>query len=241
MTPSRRCRTSGRSVPGTAFGGIVASVTYTGIRSRNLFTFIRGNRRADGSCCQPVPGYSNILISDAEGRKAWYDGLYVQLDRPYGVGGASTVTASPTRSAQPSRTGGDLFSLDFPTVADYPRYPTGGDERHRLVLTGIVRLPCDFLASTFITLGIGPALYHRRSIARRRSERAAVPAQRGPPGAVHLHRPRRVGLPLRRFPGGKNVPVPEHAPDLGDFPGLQHLQLRQFLGLSTGSFRRCRR
>ena len=53
------------------------------------------------------------------------------------------------------QTGGDLFSLDFPTVADYPRYPTGGDERHRLVLTGIVRLPYDFLASTFITLGSG--------------------------------------------------------------------------------------
>ncbi len=137
------------------FRGVVTSVTYTGMRSRNLFSFIRGNRRADGTCCLPVPGFSNILISDAEGRKAWYDGLYVQVDRPYGVGGTKYGFSVTYTLGTAEQTGGDLFSLDFPTVADYPRYPTGGDERHRLVLTGIVRLPYDFLASTFITLGSG--------------------------------------------------------------------------------------
>ena len=102
-----------------------------------------------------MPGFSNILISDAEGRKAWYDGLYVQVDRPYGVGGTKYGFSVTYTLGTAEQTGGDLFSLDFPTVADYPRYPTGGDERHRLVLTGIVRLPYDFLASTFITLGSG--------------------------------------------------------------------------------------
>ena len=53
-----------------SFAGILTSVTYTGIRSRNLFTFIFGTRRPDGSCCQTVPGFSNILISDPDGRKA---------------------------------------------------------------------------------------------------------------------------------------------------------------------------
>ena len=158
------------------FRGMVTSVTYTGMRSRNLFTFIRGNRRADGTCCLPVPGFSNILISDAEGRKAWYDGLYVQVDRPYGVGGTKYGFSVTYTLGTAEQTGGDLFSLDFPTVADYPRYPTGGDERHRLVLTGIVRLPYDFLASTFITLGIWHALYHRRPVTRRRCERASVPS-----------------------------------------------------------------
>ena len=56
------------------------------MRSRNLFTFIFGNRRPDGTCCLPVPGFANILISDPDGRKAWFDGLYVQVDRPYGGG-----------------------------------------------------------------------------------------------------------------------------------------------------------
>ena len=79
----------------------------------------------------------------------------MQLDRPYGVGGTKYGFSVTYTLGTAEQTGGDLFSLDFPTVADYPRYPTGGDERHRLVLTGIVRLPYDFLASTFITLGSG--------------------------------------------------------------------------------------
>ena len=40
-------------------------------------------------------------------------------------------------------------------MADYPRYPTNTDERHRVVTTGIVGLPFDFVGSVFITLGSG--------------------------------------------------------------------------------------
>jgi len=138
-----------------SFGGLVTSVTYTGIRSRNLFTFLFGTRRPDGSCCLPVPGFANILVSDPEGRKAWYDGLYVQLDRPYGVGGTKYGYSVTYTLGSAEQTGGDLFSLDLPTAADYPRYPTGGDERHRVVLTAIAGLPYGFVASTFITLGSG--------------------------------------------------------------------------------------
>jgi hypothetical protein len=137
------------------FRGLVASATYAGSRGRHLFTFIRGNRRADGTCCLPVPGYSNIIISDPEGRRTWYDALYVQADLPYGARGRRYGVSVAYTLGTAEQTGGDLFSLDFPTVADYPRYPTGTDERHRLVMTGIVGLPFDFLASTFITLGSG--------------------------------------------------------------------------------------
>jgi hypothetical protein len=137
------------------FRGIVTSVTYSGMRARNLFTFNFGNRRPDGTCCLQVPGFSNILVSDPVGRKTWYDGLYLQAERPYGIGGARygfTITYTLGKAEQ---IGGDLFSLDFPTAADYPRHPTPNDERHRLVMTGIVGLPWDFIASTFITLGSG--------------------------------------------------------------------------------------
>jgi hypothetical protein len=138
------------------FRGIVTSVTYSGMRSRNLFTFIFGTRRPDGTCCLTVPGFANILMSDPDGRKAWYDGLYVQVDRPYGGGGrvkhGFSVTYTLGKSEQ---IGGDLFSLDFPRVSDYPRYPTGSDERHRVVMTGIVGLPFGVIGSTFITLGSG--------------------------------------------------------------------------------------
>ena len=139
----------------TSFAGLVTSVTYTGMRSRNLFTFLFGTRRPDGTCCLSVPGYSNILISDPDGRKAWYDGLYVQLDRAYGLAGSKYGYGVTYTLGRAEQTGGDLFSLDFPTAASYPRYPTGNDERHRLVMTGILGLPLGFIASTFITLGSG--------------------------------------------------------------------------------------
>lgn len=129
------------------------SASYSGLRSDNGFTFLFGNRRADGACCQPIPGFSNILIS-SDARKAWYDALFLQTEKPYGIGGNWGFSLTYTLSAA-DQIGGDLFSLDFPTVEDYPRHPSPTDERHRLVMSAIVGLPLDFLASTFITLGSG--------------------------------------------------------------------------------------
>ena len=37
--------------------------------------------------------------------------------------------------------GGDLFSLDYRRVEDYPRHPSSTDERHRVIVSGIVGLP----------------------------------------------------------------------------------------------------
>jgi Carboxypeptidase regulatory-like domain/TonB dependent receptor len=135
--------------------GIVTSVSYSGMRSRQLFSWIRGNRRPDGTCCLAVAGFSNLFVNDLEGRKAWYDGMYLQIDRPYGAGGNRYGFSVTYTLGQAEQTGGDDFSLDLPTVASYPRYPTGNDERHRLILSGIVGLPWDFIMSTFITLGSG--------------------------------------------------------------------------------------
>ena len=137
------------------FKGIATSATYSGARSRNLFTFLFGTRRPDGTCCLSVPGFANILMSDPEGRKAWYDALFVTADLPYGHRGRKWGFNVAYTLAKAEQNGGDLFSLDFPTAAAYPRYPTSTDERHRLVMTGIVGLPWDFIASTFITLGSG--------------------------------------------------------------------------------------
>jgi Carboxypeptidase regulatory-like domain/TonB dependent receptor len=133
---------------------IVMSASYSGIRSRNGFTFIRGNRRPDGTCCLSVPGFSGLLIS-SDAKKTWYDAMYFQAEKPYGAGGSPwgfSVTYTLGRAEQ---IGGDLFSLDFPRVEDYPRHPTSADERHRLVTTGIVGLPWDMVASTIISLGSG--------------------------------------------------------------------------------------
>jgi outer membrane receptor protein involved in Fe transport len=136
-------------------GNIVTSATYSGMRTKNILTFIRGNRRPDGTCCLTVPGYGGLIIADPEGREAWFDGLYLQAERPYGVGGSRWGFSFTYTLGKAEQTGGDQFSLDFPTAADYPRYPTNTDERHRVVSTGIIGLPFDFLLSGIVTLGSG--------------------------------------------------------------------------------------
>jgi Carboxypeptidase regulatory-like domain/TonB dependent receptor len=137
-----------------SFGNVLTSVSYAGVRSKNEFTWLRGNRRPDGTCCLPIPGFANLFVS-TDAKRSWFDGLYVQAEKPYGAGGGRwgfSVTYTLGRAEQ---NGGDTFSLDFPTVEEYGRYPTTTDERHRVVATGIVGLPYDFIASAFLTLGSG--------------------------------------------------------------------------------------
>lgn len=134
--------------------GIQFSASYGGVRSRNGFTFLFGNRRPDGTCCQPIPGYANILVSSDE-RRSWFDAFYLTAEKPYGVNGSRWGLTLSYTLGEATQTGGDLFSLDFPTVAGYPRYPTAGDERHRVVTSVIYRLPLDIIASSLITLGSG--------------------------------------------------------------------------------------
>jgi outer membrane receptor protein involved in Fe transport len=136
-----------------AVGPLVADLTYVGIRSENGFTFIRGNRRPDGSCCVSVPNFSNAFIS-SDTRKTWYDAVYFTLNKPFSNVSKWGMTLAYTY-AEAEQIGGDLFSLDFPTVDDYPRHPTSTDERHRFVLSALFGLPWGFRAGTLITLGSG--------------------------------------------------------------------------------------
>ena len=145
----------------------------------------------------------------------------------YGFGVAYTLSTA-------EQTGGDLFSLDFPTAADYPRYPTNADERHRLVLTGIVGLPLGLHCQHVHHARIRHALQHRRSVARQRPGSAPVPSRNeGRPEQFAFIIPdawayRTVKLQVERafrFAG-------QHARGVDHLPGIQHLQLRQLRGLS---------
>ena len=138
----------------TSSGTSIASVAYAGARSRNGFTFEFGNRRPENNeCCFPVPGFSNVLLS-VDTKKAWYDAMFLTLEKP--------ATADSKWSGQLTYTlgraeeiGGDLFSLDYVDVTDYPRHPTATDERHRLVMTGLYQLGAGFRASAFVQLASG--------------------------------------------------------------------------------------
>ncbi len=159
-------------------GPVTLSASYSGVRSRNGFTFLFGNRRPDGNCCQGIPGFSNILIS-SDAKKAWYDALFFQADKPLGgerLRYGYSLTYTLGRAEQ---NGGDLFSLDFPTVEQIPAL----SDRRATSATAWSRpassaAPWDVFLSTLITLGSGTPYNIDDQRARRRHQRAALHPQR---------------------------------------------------------------
>jgi hypothetical protein len=136
------------------FGMVGASISYAGVRSRNGYTWIFGNRNPDGSCCRSLaPDFGNVLLSAAS-KRAWYDALFLQVDKAYTAASKWGATLAYTYG-HATANGGDFFSLDYVTPADYPRHRAPQDERHRIVLSGIVGLPWDVRLSTLLTLGTG--------------------------------------------------------------------------------------
>ncbi|MDY7228818.1 TonB-dependent receptor [Hyalangium rubrum] len=140
-------------------GPVNTSVTLTYIRSQNGVGFYPANRRSTGNRdFIPTPGgFGNVIIS-VDDRTSSYKGVQVSAEKRYssdlskwgiqwGASLAYTLGFAEER--------GSTFNFDYPTVKDSPITPTDTDERHRLVLSGIVGLPLDFKLSTLITLGSG--------------------------------------------------------------------------------------
>jgi len=127
------------------------SVTLTNVRSYNSLTWKWGNRDASLNYI-PVTGYANILLSDT--KKTWYDAMYVTWEKPYtetsGWGFGVRYTLSSAK-----QTGNDLFSLDYVNADAYGKHPTADDERNRVVIDGIIKLPYGFKLSGLITLSSG--------------------------------------------------------------------------------------
>lgn len=135
----------------TRIGEVNASVTFTDVRSHNSITWIWGDRNANLQQV-PVPGYQNVLISDT--KRTWYEAMFLVVEKPYtaasGWGAGFRYTLSNAK-----QTGNDLFSLDFVNADAYGKHPTPDDERHRVVMDGMVDLPWGFRLSGMITLGSG--------------------------------------------------------------------------------------
>ncbi|ATY32139.1 TonB-dependent receptor [Sphingomonas psychrotolerans] len=143
------------------FGIFQASVTGSYQRGRNGYThlFATRNNNGLGGCCNTAPvvpfGYANVLIG-YDGLDTRYKALFVTLDKPYSPASGWGINIAYTLS-KGEQNGGDLFSLDAITPDDYGWRPRNGDERHRLVFSGIVDLPLGFQFSTLTTLGSGQA------------------------------------------------------------------------------------
>jgi Carboxypeptidase regulatory-like domain/TonB-dependent Receptor Plug Domain/TonB dependent receptor-like, beta-barrel len=129
------------------------SLSYNVTRGYHGFTWLS----ATGLCCSAlVPGYGNVIISDPEGKRFWYNGLFATLERPYASQSRWGARLSWTHS-KAEQNGNDLFSLDYPSASQYPRHIVPGTERDRVVASGIFGLPFDVRLSSIITLGSGRA------------------------------------------------------------------------------------
>jgi len=136
-----------------ALGTFIASLSYANVRSFHGFTFIRGNRRADNTCCVAVPGYAAVIVS-SDDVQTWYDAIYVKLDRPFTGDSRWTASLAYTYN-DATQNGGDLFSLDFPRVQDYPRYPVQSVPDHQLTASALFRLPWDLNFGTILSYNSG--------------------------------------------------------------------------------------
>jgi hypothetical protein len=132
-------------------GSWYGSLSYNGVRGYRGFTWLS----ASGICCMPiVPGFGNVIISDPHGKRYWFDGVYLALDRPYRSNWAAHVAWTHGIATQ---TGNDLFSLDYPSAATYPRHEVEGTERDHINANAMVGLPWDLRFATSLSFGTGPA------------------------------------------------------------------------------------
>ncbi|HEV8659138.1 MAG TPA: TonB-dependent receptor, partial [Thermoanaerobaculia bacterium] len=113
-------------------GTWLASASYNIVRGYRGFTWVWGG----GHCCLSAgPRYGATLISSSD-KRYWDDAIYVTLDRPYTSQSAwgSRIVWTHSKAEQ---TGNDDFSLDYPTVAEFPKHIVPGTIRDRIIATGI--------------------------------------------------------------------------------------------------------
>jgi hypothetical protein len=144
-------------------GPVNATVSVTHIRSENGLGFYPINRAAEPDAMNnraflesPV-GYANVLVS-ADDRQSRYTSVQVAAEKPLNYdlsSGGIRWGATLAYTLGWAKDRGQDFNFDFPTIEDSPLESTDTDERHRLVMGGIVGLPLDFTVSTLITLGTG--------------------------------------------------------------------------------------
>ncbi len=130
-----------------------AEVGYSHIESHDGFAYLLGNRRPDGSFFPPAPaapdspfgfappGFGSIIIG-TNGLETSADSAYLKLTKSYSVASPWSLSATYTYTeAEENRQFGETFSLDYPSLDDYPVVRSSGVRKHRFVATGSVDLP----------------------------------------------------------------------------------------------------
>jgi len=133
------------------------SLTYTHVEAHDLVGYVPLNRTTQRNAqgfldTIVVPGYGTVVGSNQD-RATRYDAIFAAIDKPYSKESPWAVGLAYTLAFSKER--GYAFNFDFPNVADQPYRPNAGDERHRVVVSGLVDLPLDFQASALFIWGSG--------------------------------------------------------------------------------------
>ena len=156
-------------------GQIQTSITFSYIRSNNIFRYVRGNRLPNGTYTSQgdqwvednfpasgqLAGFNGKLnIGDNSG-KASYTALYLTAEKPFtassrwGFTTALTLQRARTNVAQELANNDEFYN--GPRVDAYGWEYVQGVEKYRFVGTGIVRGPFDTVLSGTLTLSSGPS------------------------------------------------------------------------------------
>lgn len=140
------------------FGPFRASLSYSYIMGNDQIGYAPLNRSVAtnaGGFYDYIPlinGYSNVVAA-FNTRATRYHAVYLTVDKPYteasGWGGGIAYTFARSRER------GYSFNFDFPNIGADPFVPNAGDERHRVVVNGIVDLPWKFKLSGLMTWSSG--------------------------------------------------------------------------------------
>ncbi|MFC3549662.1 TonB-dependent receptor domain-containing protein [Lysobacter cavernae] len=145
-----------------AVGEWLTDVTVSYVESHDGFAFLLGNRLPDGTFFRPgfnwgqpwgqgFAPFGNLILG-TNGLETKTTSLYLKAEKPYTAESGWGVTFAYTYAdAREMRQSPEVFSLDYPTLADYGWHDAAVPE-HRLVGTGIYDGPWGMTFSGKLTL-----------------------------------------------------------------------------------------
>lgn len=154
------------------FGLWRGEIGYSHVASRDGFVWLLGNRLPNGSFFAPgttegspftstPPGRGNMILG-TNGLKNTADSVYVQIGKRYTHNSPWNFDATYTYTkATENREFGQVFSLDYPSIQDYPTLTSVGVPRHRLIAAGSVDVPLGLTLSGKLTLASPPYIIGR--------------------------------------------------------------------------------
>lgn len=141
------------------FGLLNAEIGYSHVESRDGFVYLLGNRRPGGLFFPatgnpdapfgfPPSPFGSIIIGD-NGLETNADTGFIKLIKRYTKTSPWSIDATYTYTmATENRQFGEVFSLDYSSIDEYPFRRSAGVRSHRFVMAGTVDIPYGITLAT---------------------------------------------------------------------------------------------